>query len=201
MDVRPCASVAAAETVLERDVDCVVTGAELGDGTGFDVLEAVRTRVPDCPVILFTDAAAHELPTDGTDHVVEFMPRSAPQATERLVSLVSETTLWQYQVAYPVPDDESARLAALRACDLEDRGAVDAFDRLTILLASHFDIEVAVVGRPPRGTVRRLRGRDLEDDGTGGHYLFAHDPRTGGAGGRRRHRRPPVRGHRPPSGA
>jgi len=87
------------------------------DGSWFDIVDAVRNRLPDCPVIPFADVAADELPTDDTDHVVEFSPGRS--RTRRLVSLVSEAALWQYQVAYPVPIDESARIEALKAYDID----------------------------------------------------------------------------------
>jgi hypothetical protein len=44
------------------------------DGSWFDIVDAVRNRLPDCPVIPFADVAADELPTDDTDHVVSSSP-------------------------------------------------------------------------------------------------------------------------------
>lgn len=146
VEVRSCDSLGTVEATVDDAIDCVITGAELPDGTGFDVVDAVREALPDCPVVLYADAEPHELPTDRTDQVVEYLPRSVPNATERLVSLVGEMTMGGYQVAYPVPADESARLEALRAYDVADRGAVEAFERMTELVASHFDIDVAFVG-------------------------------------------------------
>ncbi|MFC6974290.1 GAF domain-containing protein [Halomicroarcula sp. GCM10025709] len=50
------------------------------------------------------------------------------------------------QAAYPVPKDEGARIAAVREYDIDELRAADAFDRVTELVVSHFDIDVAFVG-------------------------------------------------------
>lgn len=131
---------------LDTSIDCVVTATTLSDGSGFDVVERVRKRHADCPVVLFGEASPADVPRDGRSHVVEYVPRSIPDARERLASLVTDATLGGYQVAYPVPEDERARLDALAEYDVSASTAAEAFDRLTKLVVSHFDIDVAFVG-------------------------------------------------------
>lgn len=131
---------------LDSSIDCVVTATTLADGDGFDVVERVREAHPDCPVVLFGEASPAEVPHDGRSHVVDYVPRSIPDARERLVSLVSDATRGGYQAAYPVPGDERARIAALAEYDAIDLTAVETVDRVTKLVVNHFDIDVAFVG-------------------------------------------------------
>ncbi|MDS0259437.1 GAF domain-containing protein [Haloarcula sp. S1CR25-12] len=145
-EVRTADSVAAVEAEFDDSVGCVVTAAALSDGGGFDVVELVRERSPDCPCLFFTTESPADLPRGGRDQVVEYVPRSVPDATDRLVDVVRAAVTEVTQVAYPVPEDEAERLAALEAYDVGELSALDAFDRLTALITTHFDIDVAFVG-------------------------------------------------------
>jgi PAS domain S-box-containing protein len=55
-DVTAAAGVEEAMARLDGATDCVVAGYDLPDGTGLDLLRAVRERSPDLPFVLFTDA-------------------------------------------------------------------------------------------------------------------------------------------------
>jgi CheY-like chemotaxis protein len=145
-EVRQGTTASDVATVLDAEVDCVVTATTLPDGTGFDVLERVRADYADCPVVLFGEMSPDDVPKGSQSHIVEYLPRSIPGARERLVSLVRSATMGGYQVAYPVPEDEQARLEALAAYDVTDFTTAETFDRLTKLVVSHFDIDKAFVG-------------------------------------------------------
>ncbi|MBX0305075.1 GAF domain-containing protein [Haloarcula salinisoli] len=145
-EVRPCDSVVAVETAMDDSVGCVVTTATLPDGDGFDVVELVRDRRPDCPCIFFTGDPPADLPRGGRDQVVEYVPRSVPGAHDRLVEVVTAAATEVTQAAYPLPEDETERLAALAEYDVDELSALDTFERLTSLITSHFDIDVAFVG-------------------------------------------------------
>jgi len=145
-DVRAASSVAAAAAALDDSVGCVVTTATLDDGDAFDVVAAVREAYPDCPCVLFTAEAPSDLPRGGRDQVVEYVPRSVPGALDRLVEVVTAAADEATQPAYPVPRDEAERLATLASYDVAELSALEAFDRLTQLIATHFDIDVAFVG-------------------------------------------------------
>jgi len=147
MRVQSVATVAAVRSGIDPDVDCVVTGFDFPDGDAYDVVNAVRDANPDLAVVVFSDASATDLPRPNQGGlVVEYLSKTMPDATERLVALVSQATTPNYQIAYPVPGDEDERIEALRRYDVEDSDAVGAFERLTKLVASHFDIDVAFVG-------------------------------------------------------
>lgn len=145
-EVRPSGSVAAVEAAMDDSVGCVVTTTTLPDGDGFDVVELVRDHYPDCPCIFFTGDAPSDLPRGGRDQVVEYVPRSVPGAHDRLVEVVTAAASEVTQAAYPVPEGERERLAALAEYDVDELSTLDTFERLTALITSHFDIDVAFVG-------------------------------------------------------
>ena len=131
---------------LDRSVDCVVTAFDLPDGDGFDVVDAVRAVNPACVVTLYTEHAPSDLPRGGPEQVVEYVPRTVPKSRERLADVAAMAAAEVTQAAYPVPETETERLAAVQQYDVDQLAAIDAFDRLTALIASHFDIDVAFVG-------------------------------------------------------
>lgn len=145
-DVLGADSVAGVEAALDDSVDCVVTTASFPDGDGFDVVAAVRDRYPDCPCVFYTTEAPAELPRGGRDQVVEYVPEGVEGALDRLVDVVEAAATEITQAAYPVPRDEAERLAALARYDVDELSTLDTFERLTALIASHFDIDVAFVG-------------------------------------------------------
>lgn len=147
ISVRPAASVEEVEAAIGPAVDCVVTGFSLADGDAYDVVDVVRDASPDISVIVFTDVSPGNLPRpDASDVIVEYVGKETPEAHDRLRSLLSQVAVPGYQVAYPVPADERERIEALQTYDLDGLAATDAFDRLTKLVVSHFDIDVAFVG-------------------------------------------------------
>jgi len=137
----------AREAAEFRDVDCVVAEYELADGTGFDLFETVRENAPNAGCVLFTAAGHTEIdPGAVRNAVAEYLPKSGRNAEERLVETVEMIVDDRTQVGFPLPPDESERLEALSAYDVGDYEAVASFDRLTTLVATHFDISIAFVG-------------------------------------------------------
>ena len=145
-EVRQSASVGAVEAVMDDSVGCVVTTAALPDGGVFDVVELVRESYPDCACVLFTDEPPADLPRGGRDQVVEYVPRTVSGSHDRLVDVVRAAATEVTQAAYPVPENETERLAALSRYDVDELSALDTFERLTALITTHFDIDVAFVG-------------------------------------------------------
>jgi GAF domain-containing protein len=138
------AALSAAETLA---VDCVVAEYELPDGTAFDCFEAVRASHPNAACILYTSADHTDIDTDAfRDTVAELLPKGGPNAEDRLVDMVRNAVVNRTQVGFPLPTDEDDRLDALADYDVESLAALDTFDRLSSLIASHFDISVAFVG-------------------------------------------------------
>jgi GAF domain-containing protein len=138
---------AALDRLATGEVDCLVAEHDLADGIALDLFERARERDPGLACVLFTDAAVADLGRDSfTDVVAEYLPKDAPDAHDRLRHLVRTVVTNRFHVGYPVPADEDDRLAAVRAYDVPDISAVESFDRLTRLIANHYDIAMAFVG-------------------------------------------------------
>jgi len=148
-DVREVGSVAAATDAIEADggLDCVVTEHDLPDGSGLDVLERARDAAPDAACVLFTDTPIERVDTAAVgDLVAEYLSKSEPNARDRLVALVDHSLAFRDQTAYPLPDDEDARIAALDRYAADSETLDGALDRLTELATALFDAEAAAVG-------------------------------------------------------
>jgi GAF domain-containing protein len=144
-DVTTAADAAAARAALDPPPDCVVTETDLPDGDGLALIASARERDGDVAGVLFTAAGYGEIDTDRHDVVVEVVSKTGPAAHERLVSMVTVTVEHRSQTVYPLPDDETERLAALERYDLDDAATLRALDRLTALAASRFDVPMASV--------------------------------------------------------
>lgn len=60
----------------ERAVDCVVSAETVSDGTGLELLRAVRDRDPDRPVVLYPETASGQVASEATAAgVTEYLPR------------------------------------------------------------------------------------------------------------------------------
>lgn len=136
----------AAEGRETARVDAAVTEYDLGDGTGLDLTAHLREVAPDAGCILYTatadiDTASFE------DAVPEYVPRTGSGDTDQLAAALEAAVLDDSQTAYPLPEDEAGRLAALAAyVDGEGPGrAGDALDRVVDLAAAHFGVEVASI--------------------------------------------------------
>jgi GAF domain-containing protein len=142
------ASVADAKTAFEEtDPDCVVTEHEFPDGTGLELVEWVRDRAPDTPCVFYTDTEARSIRTAAFQAVVvEYLPKDLPDAPAKLARLIANTLEQRSQVAYPLPDDEDERLAAIEQYDVTGLEANDTVERLTALVGNHFDVAVAFAG-------------------------------------------------------
>jgi PAS domain S-box-containing protein len=60
-DVTTATSVGAGVARLDGSIDCVVAAYDLADGTGIDLLRAVRRLSPDRPFVLFTDTGSEAI--------------------------------------------------------------------------------------------------------------------------------------------
>lgn len=138
---------AATELLQDESVVCVVTSYDLADGTGMDVIDAVREHAPQVPSVLFTDLPPNEIDTDSFEEViVEYLNRDLPNAHDRLGFITNDVIEHSAQVGFLRPDDEEERLATLAEYDIDELPIEDSFERLTDLIASHFDVGVAFVG-------------------------------------------------------
>lgn len=145
-------------------IDCLVTAYDLPDGTGIDLIRHVRNRAQDTGCILFTDADRATV-TEGveTPLVADYLHRGSPAALDRLATLVSVTADRRTQTAYPLPEGESRRLAALDRLDLDSDSLRTALDRVAALTTEGFDVDRAAVNVITESTqeVLAARGADL----------------------------------------
>ncbi|WP_254280009.1 GAF domain-containing protein [Haloarcula marina] len=141
-------SAADAATVIETTaLDCVVTEYGLADGTGLDVLRTLRTEQPQTPCVLFTDVRPREIDTASVGNLVtEYLSKDLPNATERLGGVVADVISHSAQVGFPLPEGEGDRLESLARYDLAELPVEASFDRLTDLVADHFETPIAFVG-------------------------------------------------------
>jgi GAF domain-containing protein len=138
---------AAADVLVEQSVVCVVTAYDLADGSGMDVIQAVREHAPQVPSVLFTDLPPNEIDTASFEEtIVEYLNRDLPDAHDRLGFVTNDVIEHSAQVGFLRPDDEAERLATLAEYDIEELPIEESFERLTDLIASHFDVGVAFIG-------------------------------------------------------
>jgi len=137
----------ATERLQSESVVCVVTSYDLSDGTGMDVIEAVREHAPQVPSVLFTDRQPQEIDTASFEEtIVEYLNRDLPDAHDRLGFITNDVIEHSAQVGFLRPDDEEERLATLAEYDIDELPIDESFERLTDLIASHFDAGVAFIG-------------------------------------------------------
>jgi len=137
----------ATELLQDESVVCVVTAYELADGSGMDVIEAVREHAPQVPSVLFTDLPPNEIDTDSFEEtIVEYLNRDLPDAHDRLGFITNDVIEHSAQVGFLRPDDEAERLETLAEYDIDELPIEESFERLTDLIASHFDVGVAFIG-------------------------------------------------------
>jgi len=130
----------------DHDPDCVVTEYGLPDGTGFDLVSRIRELAPDTGCVLHTAADREAVVGDAPDDaVVEYVDKRAETASRRLARIVRATARFRSQTAYPLPQDEAARLAALDAYDLDADELRADVERLTSLAARHYGVSTASV--------------------------------------------------------
>ena len=137
----------AVDAIDAEPVVGVVTAYELADGTGMEVIQAVREHTPQTPVVLFTDVSPAEIDTSQfKELVVEYLNRELPDAADRLGFIVDDVIDHSAQVGFLTPDNEDDRLESLEQYDIDELPIEESFDRLTDLITAHFDIAVAFVG-------------------------------------------------------
>lgn len=135
-------------SILENEpVVCVVTSYDLPDGTGMDVVRTIREHVPQTPCVLYTDVSPGEIDTASAEEsIVEYLNRGLPDAADRLEFVVNDVIEHSAQVSFLRPSDEDDRLETLAGYEVDELPVEDSFDRLTDLVADHFDVAVSFIG-------------------------------------------------------
>jgi GAF domain-containing protein len=133
------------EALGEHVVECVVTEHALPDGTGLELVETARERYPDAACVLFTATPLDDVDTDAFGDVVAEYVRKDDDHDE-LVSVVEHALAFRSQTAYPLPEDEGARVAALEQYAADPAELGSSLDRLTELATALFGVDAAAVG-------------------------------------------------------
>jgi len=147
-DVEHAGSLADARDVLAdgASLDCLVTEYDLGDGTGLELAEDVRGHSPDAACVLFTTTSLDDVDTGTFGALVaEYVAKQGEDRGE-LLGLVEHALAFRSQTAYPLPDDEGARVAALEQYATDPAELGESLDRLTVIATELFDATAAAVG-------------------------------------------------------
>lgn len=137
----------AAETIESREFAAVVTEYSLPEDSGLDVIERLRSEQPQTPAVLFTDSRPTEIETDSFEEtIVEYLSKDVPGSYDEVGPIVTDLIEHSAQVGYLLPESEQERLEALREYDVEAMPVEESFERMTDLIAAHFDVEVAFIG-------------------------------------------------------
>ena len=142
-------SVGTARAAFEEagPVDCLVTEYDLPDGSGLELIRKTRATSPDTACVLYTDAGIGEMDTEAFGEVIaEYVRKDDPGSADRLVEIVEHSLAFRSQTAYPLPDDEDARLATLSRYATDPAALSASLDRLTELAAAQFGVDSAAVG-------------------------------------------------------
>lgn len=128
-------------------VDCLVTDQTLPDGDGLEFVREARELSPDTACILCTDVPLDDIDTESFgDIVVEYLPKSGPETPMELVDVVEHSVAFRTQTAYPLPENEDARLAALERYAAAPEELGDSIERLTELATELFGLDASAVG-------------------------------------------------------
>lgn len=180
--VRTADSLETAMAVVQsEEVDVLVTGYDLRDGTGLELANRVREYSPATGCILYT--SAENVETESFEEtVVEFVPKDAPDATETLLALVEQAGIEQTQAAHPVPEEERERLAGAEELASNDR-VTGPFERICRLAAIHFGVEtvaISAIHRDKQEILARTGSLEIPElrENSLGTYALTADERT-----------------------
>ena len=141
-------SVADARARLDdgRAIDCVVSEYDLPDGTGLELFETARYLAPDAACVLFTARTLSDVDSSAFgDVVAEYVRKTGGGRTE-LVDVVEHALAFRSQTAYPLPEDEDARVAALEQYAVDASALDESLDRFTELATALFDVNASAIG-------------------------------------------------------
>lgn len=140
----PDEALAALDDVTTRAVVTVPSFSD-ADRSGLDLLAAARERAPDVACILYGDPTEVDHPEAGPGSPVQVVDAGANDAPAKLVSRVERAMAGRRSGPYPVPDDESDRLATVQDYPTDDERLRAALDRLADLAAAALDGEYTYV--------------------------------------------------------
>ncbi len=137
----------ALDIVTTTDIDCIVAEYDLRGGSAFELFERARESHPNLSCLLFTELGHEDIDSEAfRETIAEFHPKGGPDARDRLANMVRNAVVNRTQVGFPLPPDEDERLETLGEYNVGELSTVESFDRLSKLIASHFNVNVCFVG-------------------------------------------------------
>jgi GAF domain-containing protein len=131
----------------DRAVDCVVTAYDLETGTGFDVIGAIQSHAPHTPCVLYANVESGLIDSTSFGGIpLEHVDRSRATAENRLTATVNDFIDPRGDAGLFLPVDEAERLDWVARYDPDELPLGESFDRLTDVIAAHFDVAVSFVG-------------------------------------------------------
>lgn len=144
--VETAETLAEAQASVGTETDVVVTEYSLPDGTGFDLIETAEQQAPDAGCILYTETDPDSIDTTEIQGAItEYVGKDSVFGTERLTKLVRTTVETRAQGSYPLPQNETERLAALQSYNLDNQGLSDSLETITDLAADHFGVDISSI--------------------------------------------------------
>jgi len=144
--VETAGSLADAEAALTPETAAIVTEYTLPDGTGFDLVRSTEDVCPDAGVVLYTDTDPETIDTSELrGALAEYVGKGSVFGADRLTQLIRTTVESRAQASYPLPQNETERVAALQSYDLDAPGLSASLNRVTDLAAEHFDVDIASI--------------------------------------------------------
>lgn len=133
-----------------RDADALealVTEYDLPDGVGLELVQEVREAAPDTVCVVFTDTDFDDMDTAPFgDLIAEYVPKEGADSRSSLVEHLEHGLAFRNQTAYPLPEDDDARVAALERYADNPEDLQQSFDRVTELVTELFDVDAAAIG-------------------------------------------------------
>jgi PAS domain S-box-containing protein len=118
LDVTAATGVEAGLARLDDAVDCVVAGYDLSDGTGLDLLRAVREQSPDLPFVLFTDAGSEAVASEAISAgVTDYIRRDETMGERRSLSNSVRTAVERHRERRELADRRIERRRSERRLD------------------------------------------------------------------------------------
>jgi CheY-like chemotaxis protein len=105
---------AALDALREESIDCVVLDLMLPDMSGFELIEKIRSEIPDLPIIVYTAKDLSQDEERRLNHIAQTTIVKDVRSPERLFD---QTALWLHRDAATLPEDKREILRRLHDPD------------------------------------------------------------------------------------
>lgn len=131
----------------DEDYDIVVGDVTVGEEKVERFFTHIQEKHVHIPCVVFTELGLDRVMEDHTLYQASaYVKKDQEDAFDQLVGEIDELMQPRSSIDYPIPENEDARLKAIEKLDVARLEDEEAFDRLTELAKSFFDVNVAFVG-------------------------------------------------------